>query len=74
MGYQATPFCGEWNEDLINFLGWFLQCMGAADDNKKARHFMYYLQADSDADEWFEELPEEEKRSWASIEVLFQRK
>jgi hypothetical protein len=48
--------------------------MGSADDEKRARNFIYYLQADSDADEWFEELSEEEKKSWASIEVLFRRK
>ena len=74
MSYQATPFGGEWDEDPENLLGWFLQCMGTADDEKKACHFVYYLRAGSDADEWFEELPEEEKRSWASIEVLFRRK
>ena len=72
--YQATPFCWEWNEDPELFLGWFLQCKGAADDKTKVRQFIYYLQADSEADEWFEELPEKEKRSWASIEVLFWRK
>ena len=72
--YKATPFSGEWNKDLELFLGWFLQCTAAADDKTKARQFIYYLQADSEADEWFEELPEEEKRSWASIEVLFRRK
>ena len=74
MDYTATPFCGEWNEDPENFLGWFLQCTVAADDRKKARNFIYYLQADSLADEWFEELEEEEKDSWVNIEMLFRRK
>ena len=36
--------------------------------------FVNYLQAQSEADEWFEELPEEEKESWVSIEVQFRRK
>jgi hypothetical protein len=72
--YQATPFSGKWNEDPENFLGWFLQCMGAADDDTKARQFVYYLQASSDADEWFEDLPEEERGSWVIIEMLFRRK
>jgi hypothetical protein len=72
--YQATPFNGKWNEDPENFLGWFLQCMGTADDNTKASQFVYYLQASSDADEWFEDLPEEEKSSWVIIEMLFRRK
>jgi hypothetical protein len=40
----------------------------------KARNFIYYLQADSLADEWFEELGEEEKGSWDVIEVLFHKK
>ena len=69
--YKATPFSGEWNEDPELFLGWFLECTAAADDKTKARQFIYYLQADSEANEWFEELPEKEKRSWASIELLF---
>ena len=74
MSYQAIPFSGEWNEDPENLLGWFLQCMGTADDERKARHFVYYLRAGSDADEWFEDLPEEEKESWVTIEQLFRRK
>jgi hypothetical protein len=69
-----SVFHGNWNEDAGAFLDSYLACMGSADDEKRARNFIYYLQADSDADEWFEELPEEEKRSWASIEVLFRRK
>ena len=59
--YQATLFRREWNEDLVSFLGWFLQCMGAADDKTKAHQFVYYLQAYSDADEWFKDLEEEKK-------------
>jgi hypothetical protein len=34
----------------------------------------YYLQADSNADEWFEDLPEEEKQSWVIIERIFRRR
>ena len=74
MSYQAIPFSGEWNEDPENLLGWFLQCMGTADDERKARHFVYYLWAGSDAHEWFEDLLEEEKESWVTIEQLFRRK
>ena len=72
--YQATPFGGEWNEDPNIFLSWFLECMGVADDKMKARQFVYYLQADSDADEWFEDLLEEEKSSWVIIERLFRKR
>jgi len=72
--YQATPFSGEWDEDPKIFLGWFSQCVGAADDKTKARKFVYYLRASSDADEWFEDLPEEEKGSWEKIERLFRQR
>jgi hypothetical protein len=44
------------------------------DDDTKARQFIYYLRAGSDADEWFEDLPEKEKGSWVEIEMLFRRK
>lgn len=74
MNYQAIPFSGEWDEDPENLLGWFLQCVGTADDERKAQHFVYYLPAGSDADEWFEDIPEEEKDSWAKIEKLFCRR
>ena len=73
--YQATPFSGEWDElefkDPKLFLEWFLECTGTMDDETKARHFIYYLQADSNAEEWFEDLLEEEKGSWVRIERLF---
>jgi hypothetical protein len=69
-----SVFHGNWNEDAKAFLNSYLECMGSADDEKRARDFIYYLQAGSDADEWFEELLEEEKKSWATIEVLFRSK
>jgi hypothetical protein len=69
-----SVFHGNWNEDAEAFLNSYLEYMGPADGEKRARSFIYYLQADSNADEWFEELPEEEKKSWATIEVLFRRK
>ena len=71
--YQATPFSGEWDEfeDPKLFSGWFLECTGTMDDETKAHHFIYYLQADSNAEEWFEDLLEEKKGSWVRIERLF---
>ena len=73
--YLATPFHGDrHDEDSSEFLSCFLQYMGTADKKMKAQNFIYYLQADSLADEWFEELGEEEKGSWDVIEVLFCRK
>ena len=61
------------DEDPEEFLRWFLQRTRTGDDAFKARIFVNYLQAYSDADEWFEELPEEDKGSWTSIEVLFRK-
>ena len=73
--YLATPFHGDkYDENPAEFLDWFLQYMDLADNDTKARNFIYYLQADSLADEWFEELEEEEKGSWEVIEVLFRKK
>jgi hypothetical protein len=73
--YLATPFHGDrHDEDPSDFLNWFLQYMGTADNKMKARNFIYYLQADSLADEWLEELGVEEKGSWEVIEVLFRKK
>lgn len=74
MSYQATPFSGEWNEDPVIFLEWFMQCTIAMDDKTKARHFVYYLRAGSDADEWFEDLAEEERKSWVIVERLFRKR
>ena len=59
------------NEDSEEFLSWYLQCMRTGDDASKAWSFVNYLQVYSDTNKWFEELPEEEKRSWSSIEALF---
>ena len=43
-------FHGTWNEDAEAILDSYLECMGSVDDEKRARNFIYYLQADSDAD------------------------
>ena len=62
--YLATPFHGDRHyEDPSEFFNWFLQYMGTADNKMKVWNFVYYLQADSLADKWFEELREEEKGS-----------
>jgi hypothetical protein len=63
----------KYDEDPEEFLIWFHECTRSGDDAFKARNFVNYLQADSIADEWFEELSDEEKRSWATIEVLFRK-
>ena len=62
------------DEDPEEFLTWFLQCTRTGDDAFKTQSFVNYLQVYSNANEWFEELPEEEKKSWSSIEALFRKK
>ena len=52
----------------------YRQCRGSEDNAQLARSFIYYLEVNSLADEWFKELPEEDRKSWALIVVLFQRK
>ena len=72
--FLATPFHGDRDdEDPSDFLTWFLQYLGSADNKTKAWNFIYYLQVDSLADEWFEGLGEEkeDKGSWVVIEGLF---
>jgi hypothetical protein len=59
-----SVFHGDrYNEVPKDFINWFLQCMGAANDDSMAQGFINYLEAYSVADEWFEELPEAEKRN-----------
>ena len=48
--------------------------MGTADDRTKAKSFIYYLDADSLADEWFEDLPQEEKMDWITLGASFYKR
>ena len=48
--------------------------MGTHSDDVKKSQFRYYLQADSAADEWYAELPENKKKSWTDIEATFQKR
>ena len=52
----------------------YLQDTAKTDSNFKARHFINYLGANSNADEWFDKLPMEEKKDWATIECSFHRR
>src|SRR5271168_2177334 len=69
-----APFGGDWNEDPKEFLDRFFQCMATAGDEFKAKQFIYYLQAGSYADEWYEELPQQEQQNWVSVEALFRKR
>ena len=48
--------------------------MGNSADNIKKQQFPNFLQADSVADEWFEELTENDKSSWDNIEKAFRKR
>ena len=69
---HVTPFHGDKeDENPENFLRSFFQRMGTANDDTKKQQFQYFLQADSVADEWFDNLPQNEKKDWATIETSF---
>jgi hypothetical protein len=69
-----SVFHGDWNEDPKEFLNSYLKCTAAGDDKFKARQFINYLGAGSDADDWFDELPQEGKKDWVAIEVSFRKR
>lgn len=66
-----SVFHGSRYEDPEDFIDEFLRCMGTAGDDFKKRSFIYYLEADSVADEWYEDLPQAEKKDWETLEVSF---
>jgi hypothetical protein len=69
---QVTPFHGDKDdENPEDFLRSFFRRMGTTSDDVKKQQFKYYLQADSPADEWFEELPLADKKDWATIDAAF---
>jgi hypothetical protein len=69
---QVDPFHGDKeDENPEDFLRSFFRRMGTASDDVKKKQFRYFLQADSAADEWFEELPDDEKKEWSTIEEAF---
>ena len=45
--------------------------MGTASDDVKNRQFRNFLEADSAADEWFDELDNNEKKDWNTLEAAF---
>ena len=72
MAEVITPFQGD-KEDKCpkSFLrAFFWQMADKSDETRKAQ-FAYYLQPYSVANDWFANLLDEEKKSWASIEAAF---
>lgn len=69
---QVAPFHGDKDdENPEDFLRSFFRRMGTSTDEVRKQQFPNFLQADSVADEWFEELAGNEKESWAKIETAF---
>src|ERR1700678_3914912 len=48
--------------------------MGQASDDVKKQQFRYFLQADSTADEWFDDLTAAEKKDWSAIVDAFNKR
>lgn len=72
---QVAPFHGDKeNENPEDFLRSFFRRMGSANDETKRLQFPNFLQADSIADEWFEELPETDTKDWSRIVTAFRKR
>jgi hypothetical protein len=48
--------------------------MAAGGNNFRVQQFINYLGVDSDAENWFDELPEKEKMDWVAIEISFRKR
>ena len=69
---QITPFCRDKKDEIPeNFLCSFHWHMGATSNNVKKQQFWNFLEADSAADEWFNNLDEAGKKDWSAIEAAF---
>jgi hypothetical protein len=72
---QVDPFHGDKeDENPEDFLRSFYRRMGTASDDTKKQQFKYFLQADSAADEWFEDLKQADKKDWNTIEDAFSKR
>lgn len=70
-----TPFQGDKeDESPEDFLRVFFRQMGNNSDETKKAQFWYYLQANSAADEWYSDLVEDEKKTWADIKTAFYKR
>jgi hypothetical protein len=75
MAEIVTAFQGDLDdENPEDFLRAFFRRMGNYSDDAKLAQFPYYLQADGAADEWFAELDDESKTTWADVVKAFQKR
>ena len=69
---QVAPFHGDKDdENPEDFLRSFFRCMGTSTDIVKKQQFPNFLQVDSVADEWYDNLSATNKMDWTSIEAAF---
>jgi hypothetical protein len=69
----VLPFHGDKDdENPEDFLRSFFRRMGTSSDDVKKQQFPNFLQADSVADDWYEELADKDKADWSSIRAAFQ--
>ena len=72
---HVNPFHGDKeDENPEDFLRSFYRRMGTASEDTRKQQFPYFLQADSVADEWFDELSVAEKKDWNTIEAAFAKR
>jgi hypothetical protein len=72
---QVDPFHGDKeDENPEDFLRSFFRRMGTANNDVRKQQFRYFLQADSAADEWYEELQPADKKDWDAIEAAFNKR
>ncbi|KAF8804534.1 hypothetical protein BYT27DRAFT_7225232 [Phlegmacium glaucopus] len=71
----VTPFHRDKeDENPEDFLRAFFRQMGNSSDDIKKAQFPNYLQADGTADDWFIDLDDNEKKTWADIQEAFQKR
>ena len=71
----VTPFHGDKDdENPEDFLRSFFWRMGTGSDDTRKQQFPNFLQADSVADEWYEELTGDDKTNWTTIEAAFRKR
>ena len=72
---HVNPFHGDKeDENPEDFLRSFFRRMGSSDKAARKDQFRNFLQADSAADEWYEELADAERKDWDTIETAFRKR
>lgn len=72
---HVTPFHGDKeDENPEDFIRSFFRRMGTANDEVKKQQFPNFLQADSLADEWFEELTDGDRKDWNATLAAFRKR